>query len=114
MEQVQDKFEAWAVIDLFGHAHIAGKVSEATIGGCSFLRVDVPAVKDEHGELQAFTKFFGQGAIYSMAVVTEQVARSAVLAYRVQPVTAFELRPALGHAQGKLGYGRDDDPGDIF
>jgi hypothetical protein len=38
----QDKFDSWAVVELFGHQQIAGRVTEASIGGCSFLRVDVP------------------------------------------------------------------------
>ena len=27
------KFESWAIIEIFGHTQIAGKVTEASIGG---------------------------------------------------------------------------------
>jgi hypothetical protein len=33
MEQTTAKFEEWAIIELFGHTRIAGKVTEATIAG---------------------------------------------------------------------------------
>jgi hypothetical protein len=28
-----EKFESWAIVEIFGHTQIAGKVSEATIAG---------------------------------------------------------------------------------
>lgn len=46
---MSEKFEQWAIVDLFGHTRIAGKVSEQVIGGCSFVRVDVPERGDGPG-----------------------------------------------------------------
>ncbi|MCX5671304.1 MAG: hypothetical protein NTU94_08320, partial [Planctomycetota bacterium] len=69
-------FEEWAVVELFGRQKVAGRVSEQTIGGCSFIRVDIP-----EGEGRAAqTKFYGQGAIYRMTPVAESVARAAAAA----------------------------------
>lgn len=62
-----DKFEQWAVVELFGHQVIAGMVSEQVIGGQGFVRVDVPAVNGS----QAFTKFYGAGAIYAISPCDE-------------------------------------------
>lgn len=80
-----EKFESWAILELFGHARIAGKVCEATIGGSSLLRVDVP----ECGGQQAYTKFFGNGAIYSMTPCSEEVARAALRQIRPEPVNVW-------------------------
>ncbi len=41
-----EQFESWAIVELFGHQKIAGKLTEQTIGGCHFIRVDVPAFED--------------------------------------------------------------------
>jgi hypothetical protein len=80
-----EKFESWAIIEIFGHTQIAGKVTEASIGGCSFLRIDVPECDGQ----PAFTKFYGQGAIYSMTPCGEQVARAAVAQIRPAPISVY-------------------------
>lgn len=88
-----EKFEQWALVELFGHSRIAGLISEQTIGGCSFLRVDVP----ESGGAPAYTKLYGNGAIYAISFVTEQIAKAAAESYRAVPVTPYQL-PALVNA----------------
>lgn len=87
MSDKQELFKQWALVELFGHSRIAGLVTEQAIGGCSFLRVDVPAIDTE----PAFTKCYGNGAIYGMTFVTEEIARAAAKSYRVVPVTAYEI-----------------------
>lgn len=84
----EQKIEQWAIVEIFGHTRIAGLVSEQTIGGCAFVRVDVPAL----GEEQAFTKLFGQGAIYAITFVDEAAAKLAARAIRARPITTWELR----------------------
>lgn len=83
----KERFEQWAIVDLFGHQRLAGLVTEAEIGGCAFVRVDVPAV----GEEQPFTRYFGQGAIYSLSPVAEEIAREVAARQRARPVQAYEL-----------------------
>ena len=66
-QQPQTKFEEWALVELFGHQKIIGKVSESVLAGGAFLRVDVP----ESQAKPAYTRFFGPGAIYSINLRTE-------------------------------------------
>ena len=54
MKMEGNTFEAWCIIDLFGHTQLAGLVTEASIGGCALLRVDVPEVNGR----PAFTKYY--------------------------------------------------------
>jgi hypothetical protein len=97
MSETEQKFEAWMVIELFGHQKIAGYVTEAVIGGCSFLRVDVPAINDD----PAFTRFFGNGAIYSMTPTTEEVVRRVVEYHKPQAMSVYvppvkQIAPSTG------------------
>ncbi len=80
-------FNEWAVVELFGHQKIVGRVSEATLAGGAFLRVDVPAVMEN----KAFTRFFGPGAIYSINPVEETIALQLIAQYRNEPVSRFDL-----------------------
>lgn len=86
-ETKAQKFDQWCVLELFGHVRLAGRVTEASIGGCSFLRCDVPK---PDGEIE-FTRYFGQGAIYSMTPVTEEVARAVGNGTATEPVKPWEM-----------------------
>lgn len=87
----EQKFEQWAIVDLFGHQRIAGLVSESSIGGCAFVRVDVPR---DSGEGFEFTRYLGNGAIYAVNIVSELVAREAAKRIKARPVYGYDL-PAL-------------------
>lgn len=78
-------FEGWCIVELFGHQQIAGFVSEQSIGGSSFVRVDVPETKAG----TAFTKFFGGGAIYAITPTTEPVATMAAERLEIRPVSPW-------------------------
>lgn len=94
---MSDKFEQWAIVELFGHQRIAGRVTEQTIGGSSFVRVDVPSCESTpHAEAtQPFTKLFGQGAIYAISFVDEAAAKYAARQIRAQPIDTYSLQRAL-------------------
>lgn len=89
------KFDQWAIIQVMGHTAYAGRVSEASIGGASFLRVDVPAVDG----CQAFTKFLGAGSIFDITPCDEETALRAAKSFGVRPfahLTTVRV-PALQH-----------------
>lgn len=96
----ENGFNEWALVELFGHQKIVGKVSEATLAGGAFLRVDVPEFNKE----PAFTRLYGPGAIYSINPVTEEVARGLLTHYRNRPVERFEL-PQLAEKSSDDGMG---------
>lgn len=120
-------FEQWAIVELFGHQRIAGKITEQTIGGCSFVRVDVPElperVEDHYGNprkrplVAGFTKLYGQGAIYGMTFVDEAIAKASAAELRVMPVDSYTLQDAIRSANPDAlkkmlappDTGRDDD-----
>ncbi len=80
-------FNQWAVVELFGHQQIAGMVSEQTIAGQGFVRVDVPACEEQ----EAFTRLFGTGAIYSIIPTTEEIATAFARRNVARPINRWDL-----------------------
>lgn len=103
MSDTSEKFESWGLLELFGHQRLAGKLSEQTIGGCHFIRIDVPEV----GETAAYTRFFTQGAIYGMTPMEEATARKMAAYLRAVPVSPYELRSAAPPPQ--ITHADDDE-----
>jgi hypothetical protein len=87
----QEKFEVYAIVELFGHNKIAGKVTEQVIGGSSFIRVDVPNTKDVPG----FTRLLHANAIYAINPVTEEVANGYAERIQSQPIQSWDAREVL-------------------
>lgn len=99
-------FEAWAIVDLFGHQQLAGRVSEQQVAGVMFVRVDVPAV----GALPAHSRLFSPKAIYGITPTTEEIARAVAHQKRSDPVTALALpAPARGSDQWAAEDDGDDE-----
>jgi len=67
---------------------IIGKVTEATLAGGAFLRVDVPG--DKAGR-PPYSRFFGPAAIYAITPVAERTARALLAQFRTKPMSRFEV-----------------------
>jgi len=67
----EQQLEMWAVVELMGHGRTAGIIRTSDLGG--LLRVDVP-IEDGYR-----TEYFGEAAIYSIKVVSEEIARAYAL-----------------------------------
>jgi len=105
-ENKDDAFEAWGLLELFGHQKLAGKLTEQTIGGCHFIRIDVPCCGDQ----VAYTRFFTQGAIYSMTPTTEDIARRMADRLRAAPVQAYQLAERqIEHVASVIDNDEDND-----
>ena len=82
-----EAFEGWAILELMGHRRLAGFLSEQTIGGASFLRIDVPTDP-------AATQFYSPSAVYAITPCTEDTARDVATGSRVAPVERWQLPAA--------------------
>lgn len=83
----EEKFDQWAILELMGHRRLAGKVTDAEIGGGSFIRIDMP-MKDG----STSTQFYSPGAVYCITPTTEEIARKMSLAYQPEPVSQWEFK----------------------
>lgn len=109
----QPGFEHWAVIELMGHQQIAGFVTEATIAGGAFIRVDVP---NPEGEGDLYTRYLGPSAIYAINPTTKEEVLSIVGLLIPKPPTprTSQYRQLAAHfdPEGRdfaEGDGDDDD-----
>lgn len=85
MENAQTKFETWAVVELFGHTKLAGKVSEETISAQQFVRIDIPATS----KCPAFTKYHHPTAVYGLTPVDEEYATKMAEKIQAQPINDY-------------------------
>jgi hypothetical protein len=112
------RFETWAIVEVMGHTRLAGRVSEQAVGGCNFVRVDVPELDvpesryTEATTIPAFTKLLGQASIFSITPCDEQTARRAAASFQTVPFATF-VAPEVARLPAPVtGYTTDDDPED--
>jgi hypothetical protein len=84
---MEDKFDLWCIVELFGHAKIAGRCTEQNIAGTNMLRVDVP----ETAAHPAFTRFFGSSSIYSISPVDEKTACHMAERINSRPIDSYDV-----------------------
>ena len=83
-----EKIELYAIIELFGHNKIAGKVSEQNMGAFTFCRIDVP----ETPQQPSFTRLVNPSAIYAINPVTEEVMIKMAENIQTKPIEAWDVR----------------------
>ncbi len=88
--ETKEQVEMWAVVEVMGHRRFAGFVSEQSLGGASFIRVDVPEIQQEGHTLPAFTKLLGAGSIYAISPCTEQTARAFAAQFAQRSFATYE------------------------
>lgn len=97
----RESIEMWAIVELMGHGRTAGIVQKGDLGG--LLRVDVP-IEDGFR-----TEYYGEAAIYSIKVVSEEIARAyalpdrEIVAYDEPIVPRAEYEAALQKARFENG-----------
>lgn len=118
----QQPFECWGIVEVMGHRSFGGRVSEQTIGGTSFVRIDVAATERQ----PAFTKFFGASSIYCISPTTEELARQyqegrgsspPVEEYDLPEATRRVIREGRKVIEARptpAGVGDSDDEDDLF
>lgn len=103
MDDTDNKFEGWAILELMGHRRLAGYITTQEVAGHAFLRIDVPTDPPA-------TQLYSGGAVYCITPATEETARKAANLGRVAPVSRWELPPppAARH-EGEYGDPRTGD-----
>lgn len=101
-EMDNTKFEEWAILELMGHRRLAGKITDAVIGGGAFLRIDIPMDDDKWT-----TQYYSPQSVYCISPVSEELARMVSKNNQPAPVHRWEF-PQIG-----VGTSDDTDPDDF-
>lgn len=99
----------WFIVELMGHRRLAGRVTEHTLAGAGFLRIDVPGPEDD----PIATQFFLPASIYALTPTTEEMARRVAASCRVEPVKEWELPPRPALSAGTASSVEDDETEDL-
>lgn len=95
-------FDSWAILELFGHRQLAGRVREIEMFGAKMCRVDVPALPEEIERdywgkerttpaVPAFTQYYGGSSIFSLTPTTEALALAAAKRMRQRPAHVMDV-----------------------
>lgn len=103
----QTQPQQFAIVSMYGHQRVAGAISEQSIAGASFLRVDIPAVEVETSEwggeeystakrtIPAHSKLLGSNAVFCIDPCDEATAMAAAMSIRHEPVDPNAVARAL-------------------
>ena len=83
----QEKFEAFALVELMGRQRLAGRVTETVIAGQGFLQVDVP----ETTHSPKFTRLIAPGSLYAINPIDEQTMKVYAENLRVKPIDSWDI-----------------------
>jgi len=109
MSDEPEVFKQWAIVEIMGHRTLAGLVSEATIAGAGFLRVDVP-----RQDGATVTKFIRPTSVFEMHPCTEEVATArAHRLFGIDPVKPADWSPQLPERTGSDDDEIEDDQGEL-
>lgn len=93
-----EKFEAYALVELFGHQRMAGKVTEQSIGGASFIRIDVPETSRQPG----FSRILNPSSIYAINPITLEAMTEMAASLDKAPLQAWDIRETVAKAKAAL------------
>jgi hypothetical protein len=77
-------FEGWCILELMGHRRLGGHVTEVTIGGASFLRIDIPCDPPA-------TQYYPPSSLYCLTPCGEAEARAVAASNAPRPVERWEM-----------------------
>jgi len=106
IENTNDNFGMWAIVELMGHVKLAGFVTEEELFGGKIGRIDIPT---EEGK--GITQYFGGHTVYRITPVSEETARMYAARNQPRPVYVYELKqlPAPGYRDDYDDDDYDDD-----
>lgn len=83
---MQEQFKQWALIELMGYRKIAGLITEATVAGATFIRIDI-----ENSAIKIMTQYYHPSAVYSITPIKEEIAKQFMDKNFTQLIKIYDL-----------------------
>jgi hypothetical protein len=107
-----ENLDCWALVEIFGHTKVAGRVTTRKVGVNVMIQVDVPKGATELSHSQMFSP----AAVFSINPTTEAWCRSwaaEAAKYNQSPLPYIPNEsPRLSVTSASESYGLDDGGGD--
>lgn len=81
--------EFWAIIELFGHAKMAGQINKSDLG--DFIQVNIPAV----GIIPAWSKLINPKAIYAITPCKKEDAIAKAETLKLMPIDKWDTEQLI-------------------
>lgn len=106
MNDEENGYSGWSVLELMGHRRLVGFVTETKLAGAPVLRIDVPRPEDPLDAGVEVTQFYAPSALYCLTPATEDAVRAELK-------RQAEYRRPAGVLTVRAGrYGDDEEYGD--
>ncbi|MGI8333448.1 hypothetical protein ACRYCC_26145 [Actinomadura scrupuli] len=90
-----EPFTEWVILELLGHRRLAGYLTEATIAGHSYLRLDIPDGDPTNTTTPLATQYYAPTSVYAIHPTSEDIARKVAARSEPAPVRRWELEPPV-------------------
>lgn len=95
MENQNQSFECWAVVQVYGHTTYAGYAAERNLFGKVMCELTVPEVKNQEVTLPSFTKVISPDSIFDITPVSEEYARAMAEKLSKHPIEGYEHKEVI-------------------
>lgn len=93
LQPAEEKLTAWALIELFGHQRVVGRMIVDPPEFPGMVRVDVPdLLKDKKTVRKGFTRYLGRASIYGVTPISEEMVRELLPSIDGTPAQSLSLR----------------------
>lgn len=102
-EPQADQVDGWALVEIFGHDKIAGRISTRKFGTEVMFQVDVPG----EGTAFEFTRLLNPKSIFAIQPTSEDWCR------RFAQFARSQAKPILPYVPTAKQLGQGEDPGAV-
>jgi hypothetical protein len=93
LQPKEEPLSTWALVELFGHQRVVGKMTVDPPEFPGMVRIDIPdLLKDKKIVRKGFTRYLGRASIYGVTPIGEDMVRELLPSIDGTPSSPLSLR----------------------